>query len=282
MAGKGLALFWKKYKRNKQAVFSISVLIFLFILAIFAPLLTHHTPLQLVSEPFQKPSLKFPLGTDDLGRDVFSQVLFGMRVTFTIGFLSATIAGLLGFVIGALAGYFQGRMLEVFLSGIIEIFQSIPLFFLALVLVALFSPSLLNVVVALGLTLWSGTARIIRAKFLYIRELQFVEAAKVVGENTFNIMFKEIFPIAVPPAIVNLAYSSSIAIVAESGLSFLGLGDPDHMSLGYIIGNARSFFYQAWWLSLIPGLFLFLIILYLNLSVDGLNDALNPKLQEEK
>lgn len=282
MANKDLVLFWKKYKRNKQAVFSLFVLIFLFLLAIFVPLIAHHTPFQLVSEPFQKPSLKFLFGTDDLGRDIFSQVFFGMRITFTIGFLAAVIAGLLGFVIGALAGYFQGRISEFFLSGIIEIFQSIPLFFLSVVLVALFGPSLFNVVFALGLTLWPGTARIIRAQFLYIKELQFIEAAKIVGENTFNIMFKEIFPSAVPPAIVNVAYSSSIAIVVESGLSFLGLGDPNHMSLGYIIGNARSFFYQAWWLSLIPGLFLFLIILCLNLFVDGLNDVLNPKLLEEE
>ncbi|MGC8943991.1 MAG: ABC transporter permease [Caldisericia bacterium] len=282
MINKEIILFWKRFKRDKQSVISMFILLCLFVFALIFPWIAKYTPFQLVSEPFQKPNLKFPFGTDDLGRDIFSQVFFGMRITFIIGFLASIIAGLLGIIVGALAGYFQGNIFDFFISGIIEIFQSIPLFFLSIVLIAIFGPRLLNVILALGLTLWPGTARIIRAQFLYIKELQFVEAAKVIGENTFNIIFKEIFPNAIPPAIVNIAYCSSVAIVVESGLSFLGLGDPNHMSLGYIIGNAKSFIYQAWWLSLIPGFFLFLIILSLNLVVDGLNDALNPKLREEK
>lgn len=282
MIDKEVFLFWKRFKRNKQSVISLFILLFLFIFSLIFPLIAKYKPFQLVTEPFQKPSLKFPFGTDDLGRDIFSQVFFGMRITFIIGLFVSMISGFLGIVIGALAGYFQGSIFDFLISGIIEIFQSIPLFFLSITLIAIFGPRLLNVILALGLTLWPGTARIIRAQFLYIKELQFIEAAKIIGENTFNIIFKEIFPNAIPPAIVNIAYCSSVAIVVESGLSFLGLGDPNHMSLGYIIGNAKSFIYQAWWLSLIPGFFLFLIILSLNLVVDGLNDALNPKLREEK
>jgi len=276
---RGLREFWVRYRRNRLAVVGLAILMFFAFVAAVGPYLAPYTPYQLAGRPFQGPCIRYPMGTDDLGRDIYSQVLYGIRVTLTVGFLAAGLAGLIGVVVGSLAGYFSKRLGLVF-SGLIELFQSLPLFFLALVMVALFGAKLWNTILAIGITLWAGTARIQRAQVLSLKEQPFVEAARIIGEGDFSIIFREILPNAIPPAIVNIAYSSSIAILVESGLSFLGLGDPALMSLGYIIGNARLFFYRAWWMGVIPGVILFTIVLSINLVSDGVNDALNPKLVE--
>jgi len=249
------------------------------ILALGAPLVTSFEPLRLVARPFQSPSSQHLMGTDHMGRDLFTDVLYGARTSLQIGFLAATTSVLIGTIVGALAGYY-GSYKDEILMRITEVFQVVPRLFLALAAVAIVGPTVWNVIWVIGLTSWPTTARLVRAEFLSLRERPFVEASKGLGAGDIQVIWGEIFPNATSSIVVNSSFEVARAIVLEAGLSFLGLGDANVASWGRTLQEAQSYLQRAWWTSLFPGLFIALTVLGLNLIGDGLNDALNPRLRE--
>ncbi|OFX14875.1 MAG: ABC transporter permease, partial [Armatimonadetes bacterium RBG_19FT_COMBO_69_19] len=211
------------------------------------------------------------------GRDIWTGVLFGARVSLTVGVLAATTSALIGTAIGSIAGYYGGGVDNVLMRGT-EFFLVIPSFLLALILVAVSGPSIWNVILTIGLLGWPSTARLIRAEFLSLKQREFVMAAHAVGAGTARIVFRQILPNAAPPAVVMTSLGVASAILVEAGLSFLGLGDPNLFSWGLMLRNSREFLRIAWWMPTFPGLAIFLTVLSVNLVGDGLNDALNPRL----
>jgi len=275
----GLFEFWRRYRRNRAAILGLALVLFFSFIAIFGPSLAPFEPYATSMDSFAFLTQQHPMGTDQLGRDIFSQVLHGTRTSLMIGFLAAITSTIIGTIVGSVSGYCGGRIDDV-LMRVTEVFMVIPRFFLLLVLVALFGSSLFNLVIVIGLLSWPGTARLVRAEFLTLKESQFVEAARSIGASRLHIIFREILPNATPPIVVTGTLAVGSAIILEAGLSFLGLGIPDLVSLGMILNNAQSFIKIAWHISIFPGLFIFLICLGLNMMGDGLNDALNPRLKE--
>jgi len=196
-----------------------------------------------------------------------------------VGFMAAGTSMLIGVLVGAFSGYLGGRV-DAVLMRITEFFQVIPSFFLALVLITFMGGNIWNVVLVITVLSWPRAARLVRAQFLSIKEKEFVEAAYAVGESTGYIIFGEILPNALPPAIVNSSLEVGRAIIVEAALSFIGLGDPNKMSWGYMLRNAQDYLRMAWWMAFFPGLCIFLLVTALNLVGDGLNDVLNPRLKE--
>ncbi|MBI4277467.1 MAG: ABC transporter permease [Armatimonadetes bacterium] len=273
-----LADFWRRYRRNRAAVVGLAVLSLLVALAAVAPLASRHRPFQIAAAPFQTPRAAHPMGTDDLGRDLFSGVVHGARSSLLVGLLASLAATAVGVLVGAAAGYHGGRMDDV-LMRVTEFFLVIPAFLLALVLVAVLKPSVWNLILVIGALGWPSTARLVRAEFLSLREREFVMAARAIGVPAVRLIFRGILPNALPPVVVASSLGVAAAIIMESGLSFIGLGDPNLISWGYMLGNARPFLRTAWWMPTFPGLAIFLAVLSINLVGDGLNDALNPRLR---
>jgi len=268
---------WRQFRRNTAAVAGVVVVLVVGLTAVAAPLLTAHDPVRSGADIMRPPGLSHPFGTDDLGRDIFAGVLFGGRTSLTIGLVAALVSTAIGMVVGAAAGYYGGVVDEL-LSKVTEIFMVVPKFFLAILLVALLGPSIWTVTFSIAILSWPSTARIGRAEFLALREREFVLASRAIGKANGRIMLKEILPNAMPPILANTSVLVSQAIISESGLSFLGLGDPSAVSYGLLLYNAQSLMHVgAWWTSVFPGLALFLTVLGLNSAADGLNDALDPR-----
>lgn len=251
------------------------------LVALFAPWIAPHDPWAMIGPPLESPGEKFPLGTDMLGRDLLSGLIHGARVSLVIGLASSLFAIVMGGTIGALAGYFAGTADRVAMR-FTEFFQVIPSFLFAILLVAIMTPELKSVVIAIALVTWPPVARLVRAEFLTLRSREFVEAARSVGLGDRQIILREILPNALPPVFAVGSLMVATAILTEASLSFLGLADPNLISWGYIIGASRSVFRQAWWLSVLPGLCLFVTVLAINLLADGLGDASNPMLRLRK
>jgi peptide/nickel transport system permease protein len=226
--------------------------------------------------PFEMEGL--PLGTDAVGRDVLSGLFHGARVSLLVGLVSTAVALVIGIPIGALAGYYGG-LVDDALMRFTEFFQTIPSFALAIVLLAIFQPTLAYVILAIAIVSWPPVARLVRGEVLSLRNREFVEAATLSGQGDLRIIARQVLPNALPPIIVLASLMVATAILLESALSFLGLGDPNVMSWGYMIGAARTVLRTAWWLSFIPGIAILLTVLALNLIGEGLNDALNPRLR---
>jgi peptide/nickel transport system permease protein len=237
--------------------------------ALLAPFLTDASPTALSGLTLRPPSFAHPMGTDDLGRDVMARVLFGGRVSLTVGVFSALIAIVIGTAVGTIAGYFGGRTDEM-LMRLTEMFQIIPRFLLAIVVVALFGGGLVKIIVIIGALGWVGTARVVRAQLLVLRGEEFVLAATMGGASSWRMITRHILPNVVPFIIVAAALQTGGAILTESFLSFLGLGDPSHPSWGLLLQQAQLYLQQAWWMSTFPGLALSMTILGLNLMGDGL------------
>jgi peptide/nickel transport system permease protein len=267
----------KAYLRNRPAVFGTLVVLILVASSTAAPLLTPFQPLRGVGSGMNAPQERFLFGTDDLGRDVFTQVLYGARVSLLVGFSSAAIASTIGILIGAPAGYFGG-ITDDALMRVTELFQVIPRIFLAILLVALFGQTLAVTIAAIGILSWPPTARIVRAEFLSKRELEYVTAARAIGAGSSRLIFHEILPNALGPVVVMSSLLVGSGILLEAGLAFIGLSDPNQVSLGRLIYSAIPLMRDAWWMSVFPGVFLSLIVLGFNLVGEGLSDALNPKL----
>jgi peptide/nickel transport system permease protein len=273
--------FWKRFSRNKGAVVGLFILAFVLATAIFGPLLFPASPWEMAGPPFQRPfDPEFPLGTDTLGRDILSGIVHGARVSLLIGFVATLVAVVVGVILGALAGYYGG-IIDDLLMRFTEFFQTIPSFVFAVVLVAIFTPSIASIVAAIAIVSWPAVARLVRGEFLTLRTREFVQASVVLGQSARHIIFVEILPNAVSPIIVAGSLMVATAILIESSLSFLGLGDPNLMSWGFMIGAARTVIRTAWWMSFFPGLAILLTVLALNLVGEGLNDALNPRLSRE-
>jgi len=276
----GIFAFLRQYKKNRGAAFGLVLILIFLIFAIFANIISPYDPLDIaVGPPLQAPDAKYFMGTDDLGRDVFSQFFFGARLSILVGLLAALTATAVGLMVGSIAGYFGG-LIDEFLMRLSEIFLVIPAFFLALVLLTIYGSSVWLVILVIGGLGWPPVARIIRAEFLSFKEREFVDSARVIGVSKFNIIIREIMPNALPPAIVSATLVVGIAILAEASLSFLGLTDPSAVSWGQLLFRAQQYLRTAWWLFVFPGLGIFCTVLGINLVGDGLNDVLNPKLKE--
>lgn len=266
--------------RHRGALAGGIFLLAVLALAAFAPLLFPQSPWDMAGAPFTPPGQDgFLLGTDSLGRDVAAGIAYGARVSLLIGAVSTAAALLIGVGLGALAGY-AGGLVDDAVMRVTEFFQTIPSFILAVVLVAIFSPSLLSIVSAIAIVSWPPVARVVRAEFRSLRAREFVHAAEVLGRSRRSIVFREILPNALPPVVVLASLMVASAILLESALSFLGLGDPNLMSWGFIIGAGRSVIQLAWWVSVFPGIAIFLTVLALNLLGEGLGDALDPRLRQ--
>jgi len=222
------------------------------------------------------PTLAHPMGTDDLGRDLFSGVLYGTRTSLLLAILVSALSGAIGIAVGSTAAW-QGQRLDDALMRFTEFVQIVPRFFLAVVFVALLGPGLDRLVLLLGLTSWPWIARVVRAEVLSLKQREFVEAARSLGAGHVRVLLREVLPNALPPVVVVVSLGAARVILIEAGLSFLGLGDPDVVSLGYLANNAQRFLRVAWWLAAFPGAAIALAVLGLNLVGDGLNDALNPR-----
>ncbi|HUW47890.1 MAG TPA: ABC transporter permease [Patescibacteria group bacterium] len=278
--GKSLKDFWWNYSRNKAAVLGLAVVIMLVLVAIAAPLITPYSPLSVgIFQRLQAPSIVNIMGTDDLGRDMLCRVVYGSRISLAIGLSVALASACAGLVVGALSGYFGGRIDDLIMR-ITDVFQTIPRFFLAILLVALWGRSTVVVIFALSVLSWPVTARIVRAQTLSLREMEFVTAARSIGESNSHIIFREIVPNLLSLVIVNTTLMIASAIVIEAGLSFLGLGDPSVTSWGRMLSEAQGFLRDAWWMVVFPGVAISAAVLSFNLVGDGLNDAFNPKVEK--
>lgn len=274
---KRLARFWEEFRRNRAAFYSLPVMFFFILLAVLGPYISPHDFLKIaVGPPLQSPSLEFPMGTDDLGRDLLSGVLSGTRVSLTVGILASIAATTVGVLVGSIAGFYGG-LVDNILMRIVDIFLVIPKFVLALLLVALTGPSIWNIILVIGVLSWPRTARLIRGEFLSLREREYVVAARAIGVTNRSLIFIEILPNAITSVIPNAMMEVSSAILLESGISFLGLGDPNVPSWGFMLNSAMEILRSAWWAAAFPGLAISVISIALNLIGDGLNDGLNPK-----
>ena len=277
-----LGEFVSTFLRNRGAAAGLIVLALVGLAATTADLLFPFSPWDMRGGPFMHPGeMDFLLGSDSLGRDVAAGIAYGARVSLLIGAVSTAVAVLVGITLGAVAGY-AGGMVDDAIMRFTEFFQTVPSFLLAVVLVAIFSPSLSSIVAAIAIVSWPPVARVIRAEFLSLRSREFVQAAEVLGRSRTAIVFREILPNALSPIIVLASLMVASAILLESGLSFLGLGDPNMISWGFMIGAGRSVIRLAWWMSVFPGVAIFLTVLALNLVGEGLSDALNPRLARRR
>lgn len=270
---------WRVFRSNKAAIVGLVALSVVILTMMFGPGLYGVSPFDIVAAPFTEPftDAKVLLGTDYLGRDVLAGILIGGRATVLVGLCAAAVAVTIGVSIGSMAGYFGGWV-DTTLSRLIELFQVLPALLFAMVLVTLFTPSLMVVVFAIGVVAWTGTARLARAEFIRLSHLEYANAARTMGAGHTRLMLREILPNALPPLIVSASLIVGAAILFEAGLSFLGLSDPNVMSWGLMIGSNRRNILECWWAVTFPGAAIFVTVLAVSLIGDGLNDALNPKL----
>jgi peptide/nickel transport system permease protein len=276
---RGLHAFWLRFRNNRAAVGGAVVLALVVLVALFGPFFYPVDPFDMVGRPFMLPGGSFPLGTDVAGRDILAGILHGGRVSLLIGVMASLAATIIGVTFGALAGYYGGLIDDV-LMRLTEFFLTIPSFVLAVVLVAIFSPNVVNITIAIAVGSWPSVARLARGEFIAQRDREYVQSCRSIGMSDWEIIMLQIMPNALPPVIVVASLMIATAILTESGLSFLGLGDPNLISWGYMIGVARTVLRVAWWMAAIPGAMILVTVLTINLVGEGLSDALNPRLKQ--
>ena len=280
------AAFVSRFKRNRLAVGGMFVIGVFFLLSLVFWLFSlqdfqwpYDPSATEVSAQLQGPSRGHWLGTDQLGRDAFSRMMHGARVSLMVGFVAVGIALTIGILVGAMAGYFGGWV-DNLLMRLVDVVIAFPSFFLILTVVALLKPSFWNVMVVIGLTGWTGTARFVRAEFLSIKEREYVQSARALGAGHRRIIFRHMLPNALAPVLVSATLGVAGAILTESGLSFLGFGvQPPLPTWGNILTEGRLYIFDAWWLTVFPGLAILLTVLAFNLFGEGLRDALDPRLK---
>jgi len=272
--------FWRRFARNRSAVLGLGILVLVLAVAALAPVLYPADPFSLAGRPMSPPLTgDFLLGSDTLGRDVAAGMAHGARTSLLIGVVATLVAVGVGVVMGGLAGYYGG-WIDDLLMRLTEVFQTIPSFIFAILLVAVLTPSILNIIVAIAVVSWPALARLVRGEFLSMRGREFVQASVVMGMPDWRIILTQVLPNCLSPIIVAGSLLVATAILIESGLSFLGLGDPNVMSWGFQVGAGRTVLRRAWWIVTFPGLAIMLTVLAINLVGEGLNDALNPRLRE--
>ncbi|MCK4917733.1 MAG: ABC transporter permease [Candidatus Omnitrophica bacterium] len=273
-------LFWRRFKKNKLAILGGTLVFFMFIVALFAPWISPYKYDDInVDNILEKPSWQHPLGTDDLGRDVLSRMIYGARISLAVGFVAVGISTLIGIILGALSGYYGGWM-EIGLMRFVDIMLCIPTFFLILAVIAFIGPSIWNIMIVIGLTSWMGVARLVRAEFLSLKEREFVQAARCIGAGDLRIIFRHILPNALAPVFVSVVLGIAGAILVESSLSFLGIGiQPPIPSWGNILTAGKENLEIAWWLSVFPGLGILITVLSYYLLGEGIRDAIDPRLK---
>jgi peptide/nickel transport system permease protein len=275
-------IIFSKFMKNKLAVYGAIVLLLIVLMALFAPVLANHDPAKLnLLDKLQPPSAEHYLGTDDLGRDIFSRLVYGARVSLLVGFASVLGFITIGTVIGSVAGYYGGRI-DAVLMRFVDIVISFPSIFLLITIVSIFEPSLTKLIIVFALISWTFTARLVRGEFLSLRTREFVLAARTMGMRSSTIIFSHILPNAVGPIIVAATLGVGGVILAESALSYLGLGiQPPTPSWGNMLQGAQNFtiMLKAWWYPLFPGLMILITVLAFNFIGDGLRDAFDPKMK---
>lgn len=276
---KALATFWRRFRRNRAAVAGAVALAAVAALALAGPLLYPVDPFDMVGRPSSLPFERFPLGTDVAGRDILAGILHGARISLLIGLAASFVATVVGVAFGAVAGYYGGRIDDV-LMRTTEFFLTIPSFVLAVVVVAIFQPTVMTVTIAIAVVSWPSVARLARGEFIAQRDREYVQGCRAIGMPDWEIILLQIMPNALPPIVVVSSLMVATAILTESGLSFLGLGDPNLVSWGYMIGVSRTVLRTAWWMAAIPGAMIVMTVLAINLVGEGLNDALNPRLRK--
>jgi peptide/nickel transport system permease protein len=257
---------------------AVAYLALLVVLALGGSWLAPYDPFALSQSALSPPNAEHLMGTDNIGRDIFSGIIAGASTTLAVGLCTALIAGILGVLIGALAGYFGGG-LDLGLMRVAEFFLMFPVFFVAIVIVALTGPGLSKVILVIGLTSWPGIARLVRVAILSLKKAEFVESAVALGCSSSRLVARHILPNGVAPAIVAASFVVGRSILTEAGLSFLGLGDPSLVSWGQMLNNAQQFLTRAWWLALFPGIAIALTVIAANALGDTLNDFMNPRLR---
>ncbi len=267
--------------KNRLAVIGGILVLLVFIFSIFAPLIAPYNPSAIdIKNILVGPSVAHPLGTDDLGRDVLSRMLWGGRVSLKVGFVAVGIATVIGLLLGSLAGYYGGWVDSIIMRSV-DIMLSIPTIFLVLAVIAILEPSIINIMIVIGLTSWMEPARLIRAEFISLKEREFVLAARAIGATDDRIMMRHILPNGLSPILVSATMGIGGAILIESALSFLGLGvQPPTPSWGSLLSSGKDNIEIAWWLSAFPGLAVLITVLGYNLLGEGIRDALDPRQRE--
>ena len=267
----------KTIKGDRQLLAGMIGIVILLALVILAPVVAsenpHHYGKDILNSLGQNGHL---LGTNHMGQDIYSMIIYGVRTSLRVAVISALISGVLGVLIGGVAGFFGGKV-DTFVSELINVFMMLPSFFLILLIIALFGNSITNVMVVIGITSWPSNAKLMRAQALSLRQRTFVKSAEAMGETKLQILFKYILPNGIFPVIANTTMGMSNAILTEAGLSFLGLGDPSIISWGQMIYTGKQYITSAWWISAFAGIAIVITVLVFYLLGDGLNHVLNPK-----
>ncbi|MDD5136715.1 MAG: ABC transporter permease [Candidatus Omnitrophica bacterium] len=271
----------KIFFENKMAVVSLVFIAMILVFAIFAPLVARYDPSAIdTNSILTAPSSAHIFGTDTLGRDIFSRIVYGSRISLSIGIIAVGIAVLIGIFFGSIAGYYGGKV-DSIIMRFVDMMLCFPTFFLILAVIAVLEPSIFNIMVVIGLTGWMGVARLVRAEVLTLKERDFAWASKVMGASDAWIIARHLIPNAIGPVLVSATLGIGGAILTESALSFLGIGvQPPTPSWGNILMDGKSTLGVAWWLTIFPGLFILFTVLSYNLLSEGLRDALEPKLKE--
>jgi peptide/nickel transport system permease protein len=272
--------FWSRFLRDRLAVLGLGIVLCFFALSILTPWIAPYDPSAIdVDNILASPSSQHIFGTDDLGRDVFTRMLYGAGISLKVGFVAVGIATLIGVFLGAISGYYGG-LVDIIIMRFVDIMLCFPSFFLILAVIAFLEPSIFNIMAVIGLTSWMGITRLVRAEFLSLKQRDFVLAEKAMGAGSLRIIFIHILPNAMAPVLVSATLGIASAVLTESALSFLGIGvQPPTPSWGNILTLGQSTLGVAWWLSLFPGMAILITVLGYNLLGEGIRDAIDPRLR---
>ena len=274
------SISWNIFKKNKVAMACLGIVTILCLVALFAPWIAPYDPdAQVLTERLMPPSAQHWFGTDDLGRDIFSRIVYGCRISLSVGVVSQIIATVIGYTMGVCAGYFGGKV-DAVISFIIQVFSSFPFLLFAIAIMFVLGPGLVNLYLALGLLGWASTARLIRGDVMRLKKMEYIDACKISGGSSFKIIMKHLLPNCLSTLIVTVTLGIPSAIMSEASLSFLGLGvRPPMSSWGSMISFSQPYIRSATYYSVIPGLAIIITVLAFNMLGDGLRDALDPKLR---
>jgi peptide/nickel transport system permease protein len=274
-----LEVIGKRFSKNRLSAIGAAIVLCLITVALSAPFIAPYDPTTIdVYNVLSPPSRTHFLGTDELGRDLFSRIMWGSRVSLKVGIVAVGIAIIIGIIVGSISGFYGGKV-DAVLMRFVDIMLAFPTFFLILAVIAILEPSIFTIMAVIGVTSWMDVARLVRAEFLTLKERDFVDAARAIGVSNTRLIFRHILPNALSPVLVSATFGVAGAILTESGLSFLGLGvQPPDPSWGNILTSGKDNIEVAWWLSVYPGLAILITVLSYNLVGEGLRDALDPRL----